>query len=245
MLGIIIQLIISWILLHFIEKKDLSALGLIPTKERIDHFATGLLLPVFYYSILFFALAYLGKNPYKINPDFRLNNLGASVIYLTKSVLFENLIFTGALLYIFIKRLGPTKAILISAISFGIYHWFSWNLFGDPTAMAITFLTTGVAGYVWALAFYRTGSIYLPLALHFGIIFVNMVVFSNDKSFGKQLLFQTFDKNSATPGIFLSIVGMVLYFVGFPLLTYFYVKRIKPPIPPHLIDQNTPQGALI
>lgn len=228
MLGIIIQLIISWALLYFIQKKDLSALGLVPTKQRIDQFATGLLLPVFYYSILLFGLAYLGKNSFKLNPTFTLNDLGRSILYLLKSVAFENLIFTGALLYILIKRLGPNKAILISAIAFGIYHWFSWNLFGDPSAMAITFFTTGVVGYVWALAFYKTGSVYLPFALHFGIDFVNMVVFSTDKNFGRQLLVPTFDNNPSSPGTILSIIGIALYFIGFPLLTYFYIRSIQP-----------------
>jgi membrane protease YdiL (CAAX protease family) len=45
------------------------------------------------------------------------------------SVLYEELIFRGVVLYILIKRIGEVKAILISCIAFGIYHWFSYGLF--------------------------------------------------------------------------------------------------------------------
>jgi len=228
MIGIIIQLIISWGLLYFIQKKDLSVLGLMPTRQRIDHFATGILLPVLYYTILFFGLAFLGNNPFKLNDAFTLNDLGRSILYLLRSVAFECLIFTGALLYILIKRVGTKKAVLLSAIAFGVYHWFSWNLFGNASAMAITFFTTGIAGYLWAMAFYKTGSVYLPFALHFGIDFVNMAIFSNDKNFGKQLLVPTFENNLSTPGIFVSTIGIALYFVGFPLVTWFYLMKIQP-----------------
>ncbi len=106
--------------------------------------------------------------------------------YVFKSVLFEELLFRGALLYILIKRIGPAKAVLISAIAFGIYHWFTIG-FGKPTQMAYIFLVMGLAGYAFAKAFGKTGTILLPFALHFGFNVAIMILFSQNSGIGPQL----------------------------------------------------------
>ncbi|GAB3296161.1 CPBP family intramembrane glutamic endopeptidase [Hymenobacter humi] len=227
MAGILVQLLISWVLLRAFEKQDLSALGLAPTNARVKDFVIGLLMPVVYFTVLFSALSYLGHNPYHANPNYTSKEFFVGVWYLLKSVAFENLIFTGAILYILIKRLGTTKAALASAVAFGVYHWFSWNLFSQPTAMAVTFFTTGVAGFVWALAFAKTASVYLPFSLHFGVDFVFSILFSQDKSLGPQLLIKTYEADPTSPGTAVSILMMALYFLGFPVLTCLYLKTRK------------------
>ncbi len=95
-----------------------------------------------------------------------------------RSVLTEELLFRGALLYILIQRLGEKKAILISAIAFGIYHWFSFGIIGNLVPMIVVFLGTGLMGYVWGLAFAKTRSILLPLGLHLGWNFTLNSMFS-------------------------------------------------------------------
>ena len=156
-----------------------------------------------------------------------MSNFFEAIWYLFKAVCFETLLFNGALLYILIKRVGATKATLGSAIAFGIYHWFSWQLFGQPVAMAVTFFTTGLAGYLWALAYEKTKSLYLPFALHFGVDFVFSIVFSKDKSIGQQLFVQAYSIDPYNPGPVISIVMMLLYFLGLPTLTFLYLKKLK------------------
>jgi membrane protease YdiL (CAAX protease family) len=233
MLGIVVQLIVSWLLLYFFEKENLSVLGFAPTKQRLIDFAIGTALPVVYFSIVFLAISYFADNPYKLNPDYTSGKFFSSLLYILKSVVFENLIFTGALLYILIKRIGATRATIVSGVAFGIYHWFSWNLFGQPFPMAVVFLSTGVVGYLWALAFYNTGSVYLPFALHLGVNFVTMILFSKDKSLGMQLLINSFEKDPSVPGGVISLILALLYFLGFPLLSYFYIRTRKRRITRH------------
>lgn len=67
MLGILIQLLLSWLLLRFIERRNLEALGLLPTRRRLKDLAIGLLLPILYLSVLFLTLAWAGKNPWQFN----------------------------------------------------------------------------------------------------------------------------------------------------------------------------------
>jgi uncharacterized protein len=239
MIGILIQLLISWILLRLIEKKNLTAIGLGISSRRLKYIGAGLLFPILYYSILFIALSYAGKNPYHFNHNYKLANFLKAIFYLFKSVAFETLIFNGALLYILIKRVGPVKAMLISAVSFGIYHWFSWNLFGQPQAMILAFLTTGLMGYLWAFAFDKTNSIYLPFALHYGTDFAFMILFSKDKGMGRQLLVQTYPTDPHSPGTLISIILLIFYFIGFQTLLFFYLRSIK-----HQNQNNIPNAAL-
>lgn len=227
MLGIIVQLVISWLLLWLFEKKNLSVLGLKPTTNRVKHFITGLLLPVTYFVLLFLLLANLGKNPYHLNEHYTWNNFIQSAFYLFKSVAFETLIFNGALLYILAKRIGPNKSILITAIAFGIYHWFSWNLFGNAAAMAMVFFSTGVMGYFWSMAYVRTGTIWLPFALHYGVNFALNILLSKDKGMGDQLFVQTYKTDPYSSGVVITVLAMFFFYAGFPLLMWWYLRRIK------------------
>lgn len=227
MIGILVELLISWILLRLIQKQNLTAIGIELSSQRLKYIGIGLLLPILYYSILFMVLSYVGKNPYYLNNNYALANFLEATWYVFKSVSFETLIFQGALLYLLIKHFGTTKAILISAILFGIYHWFSWNLFGQLSAMIITFLTTGIMGYVWALAFDKSKSIYLPFALHLGSNFTSMVLFSKDKNIGQQLFIQTYTADPYSPRTIISILLLLCYYIGFPILLFLYLKKIQ------------------
>ena len=139
------------------------------------------------------------------------------------SVLFEELIFRGALLYIAIKLIGITKACILSAVCFGIYHWFSYGAFGNPVQMLFIFLMTGFWGYMFAMAFARTRSLYLPIGLHFGWNLVSTVVFSNGP-LGNQLILKY-------NGLFLTIIPSLIVFAlqvfPLPVITFWYLRRYK------------------
>jgi len=226
MIGLIVELLLSWMLLKLVEKKSLEAMGWKPNRQRIIQFTLGLLIPIAYVILLQWSLAFLTKNPYRVNPNYTVTDFFEAAAYVFRSVAYENLIFTGALLYILARRVGPQWAILISGVAFGIYHWFSWELWGQPGQMVIVFLMTGIAGYIWALAFIRTRSIYLPFALHYGIDFASMVLFSQDKSIGRQLLIHTFDKDPVAPGGVIALVMITIYYTGFPLVSWLYVRGL-------------------
>jgi hypothetical protein len=225
MIGILVELLISWLLLKYIQKQNLWALGLKPNRQRLLEFLAGILWPVVFVSIFQYTLSLLVHNPYQLNPNYNLKAFWNGGGYVFRSVVFEDLIFRGALLYILIKRIGVQKALLISAVAFGIYHWFSWGAFGNPVQMLMIFIMTAAAGYVFALAFEKTGSMYLPFALHFGVDFANMVLFSQDKGMGKQLLITTLSKDLVSPGPVISIIVLILHFIGFQLFTWLLLKN--------------------
>jgi membrane protease YdiL (CAAX protease family) len=221
MIGILAELIISWLLLWFIEKKHLSVLGLKPTKSRIINLSAGLLLAAFSCTIYQVMTTAFANNSWSLNKQLTLQTILVSSWWTLKSVLFEELIFRGALLYIAIERLGIRKACILSAVCFGIYHWFSYNAFGNPVQMIIIFFMTAIFGLVLAFAFAKTTSLYLPVGLHFGWNLFNIVVFSNGP-LGQQIFIKT--NENQLQGI-LSLFVFLFQIFALPLLTYLYFKK--------------------
>lgn len=227
MLGIIVQLIISWILLKLIEKKDLSVLGLTPNGQRLKHFGAGFLIAALFVAAYWIAVSLITRNSYKLNPGYSLRDFFIATWYVVKSVAFEELIFRGAVLYILIHRLGATKALLISAACFGIYHWFSYGILGQPVMMIFIFFITGIMGYMYALAFQKIKSLYLPFAIHFGYNFTTMIIFSGNKAIGMQLLTKTIEGDAQYNNYATWILMAAISAIGFPLVTYLFLRTIN------------------
>ncbi len=178
MIGIIVQLAISWLIIWLYEKGNLSFMGLMPTKKRLLNFILFFLVTATCASSGFLLRMLVAKQSWSLNSDLSFNLVLNGIWFTIKSVLFEELIFRGVLLYILIRKLGAKKAIVISAIAFGIYHWFSHELWGNPAQMAIEFFITGAMGLVLAYGYAKTFSLYVPISIHLGWNLVQMVVFS-------------------------------------------------------------------
>ncbi|MCA6362080.1 MAG: CPBP family intramembrane metalloprotease [Bacteroidetes bacterium] len=187
MIGIVIQLLLSWLLLWLIEKKSLSVLGFYPTGKRLRLFFLFLFITAAFSASEYLFRMWLAGQRWALNNEGSSAQLISGLWWNLKSVLFEELIFRGALFYILIKRIGIPYSLIISSSAFGIYHWFSHEVFGDPGQMLVTFIITGIMGLVYAYAYTKTFSLLVPIAIHFGWNMIKSVVFS-DTVIGKQLL---------------------------------------------------------
>jgi membrane protease YdiL (CAAX protease family) len=226
MLGIIVQLVISYFLLKYFVKQDIEALGLKPNQLRIIQLFLGILWALTYYCLYEFLLGTIVHNPYKINPSYTLVDFMNSVVYLLRTVGYEELMFRGAIFYILIEKIGAQKAVVISACTFGIYHWFTWQVFGNPVQMILVFLTTASGGFLFAMAYRRTGSMYLQFGLHFGCDLATMVIFSKNKTIGLQWLVKSFASDPIVPPAIISVPVLIIHFIGFQLLTYWMLRKI-------------------
>lgn len=222
--GIIVELIISWLLLWFISKKHLSVLGFTPTKTRFLDLLFGFLAAAICCVIYYMSFTVFTNNNWTINEAFTGLKMAISSRWTIISVLYEELIFRGALLYIAIQKVGTKKACILSAISFGVYHWFSMGVFGNPMQMIIIFFMTGIWGFMFAMAFAKTKSLYLPIGLHFGWNLISSVVFSQGP-LGNQLLINT---GGEKIGEFLSLIIFIfLQVLAVPLITFWYLNRFS------------------
>lgn len=213
MLGILVALIISWIILYISEKKNILALGFLPLKLRLIQFVTGFLIAGILCFLVQYLELWLKKSTWILNEDITRHIILKSFWWDVKSVFTEELIFRGALLFVLIKKIGDQKSILISAVLFGVYHWFSYGAFGNIQVMFFVFVITGFMGYAFAFAAAKTKSIMLPFGIHLGWNFVQNTLFS---------------KGPLGQLVFISEGGNQL--IGWVSLCNFFVSSILVPI---------------
>ncbi|MEQ6169094.1 type II CAAX endopeptidase family protein [Ekhidna sp. MALMAid0563] len=220
MIGIVIEVALSWVVLRFLARKNLKVLGLTPTKKSLAEFGLGLLVASTM-CLLYYQLTAIASGSYwTLNESYSFNAFIQSFWYVTKSVLFEEFIFRGAILYVLISRIGAKKACWISAISFGVYHWFSYGIIGNLQPMIFVFLLTATWGLMFAYAYAKTESMLLPIALHFGWNAVNLIVFSQG-NIGDQLLVGVGGK--PLDGM-VSLAMFILQWLGLPVIVFLYLK---------------------
>ncbi|WP_439880075.1 CPBP family intramembrane glutamic endopeptidase [Pontibacter sp. MBLB2868] len=219
MIGILLELAISWILLRIIENESILALGFLPILKRFRQFLNGFLVTCILCISLQLLESTLKSSEWIINSDANTNLILSSFFWDLKSVVTEELLFRGALLYILIKRIGSSKAILLSAMAFGIYHWFSFGIFGNIVPMVVVFIGTGLMGYAWGLTFSKTNSIAMPIGFHLGWNFTFNTIFSKGP-LGEGLLILSNDKVISS---WFSLLGLLVV----PLLLLVFVKFLN------------------
>jgi membrane protease YdiL (CAAX protease family) len=220
MLGLIVELIISWLLLWIFYKKSLLVLGIVPTRSRLFNLFFGILIAAVCCAVYYLSFTFFTTNKWTLNNEFTGQKLLASSWWTLNSVLYEELIFRGALLYILIKKLGVKTACITSAICFGVYHWFTSGAWGNPLQMTFVFVMTGIWGAMFAMAFARTKSLYLPIGLHFGWNFISTVIFSQGPLENQLFIISGGQKLGGA----LSAVVFIFQLFAVPVITYWYLK---------------------
>ena len=220
MIGILVAITISWLLLFLIEKKNILALGFLPIVKRLQQFLIGFIITGILCVLVQYLESYLKSSEWVLNKNISGGIIFESFWWDVKSVLTEELIFRAALLYILIQKLGSRKSILISAIAFGIYHWFSYGVLGNVMAMILVFIGTGLMGYAWAWAFSKTKSIMLPFGLHLGWNFVYNTIFSKGPLGDLILIAQGGTELADWTSLLNFVSGLVIV----PILVMIYVK---------------------
>ena len=168
MLQIIGLLAISWLIVWLFNRSNLSILGLTPNKERLKLVLILFTVTAICCSITYLMKIYFAKEQYTLNHKLTANLIFAGVWETLRSVLTEELLCRGVLLYILIKKVGTKWAIVISSVVFGLLHWLNNGLFGNIIQMSIIFAFTFGMGLLVAYSYAKTFSILIPTAIHFG-----------------------------------------------------------------------------
>lgn len=190
MLGLLVAFLISWFLLRKVFSEPLSVLGIAPNRRRAQELLIGMLFMAAVGVINFLGQAAAKEISYQFNPEYGIGRFLGASFWVLKAVVLEELVFRGAALYLLIKYLGAIRGCLISSALFGVYHWFSYEVFGERwILMAYVFLITGAGGWMFSYAYAKTRSLYAPTGLHLGWNMVTAVVFS-EGPVGDQLLIQ-------------------------------------------------------
>ena len=172
-----ILLLVTWVLLR-LEGKRLSAVGVDQPSRRFAEFGVGFAVLGLAAAIQQLGLSAATSDPFVRNADVRPALLLENARFVVNSVLYEELLFRGYLLYQAVRWLGPTRAVWLHAAVFGVYHWFSYGAFGNPVLMVYLLIMTGAFGLMWARAFVATGSVAAPIGLHLGWNAISYIIFS-------------------------------------------------------------------
>lgn len=226
MLGTVVAVLLSWALLRWLTGESFNVLGLTPNQQRLKEFTLGLLFMAAFAVVNFLLQAHFKDISYALNPDYGVLKFLGGSLWVFNAVLFEELVFRGCLLYLLIKYIGVFKACLLSAIVFGVYHWFSYDLLGSRLIlMFYVFLVTGAGGWMFAYAFAKTQSLYAPVGLHLGWNLVTAMVFSAGP-IGHQLLIPDGEKAYATE--WLTLLFFALHTLVVPgLVTWYLFRRYR------------------
>lgn len=226
MIGLAVVFLISWLILCRVKGESILVLGLTPNKQRGKEFLIGFVYMATIAVINFLWQADFKQISYELNPSYSLSDFFHGSFWIFRAVLFEELVFRGVLLYLLINYIGLVKACLVSSIIFGVYHWFSYEVFGARfILMAYVFLVTGAGGWLFAFAYAKTKSLYAPLGLHLGWNIVTAVVFSSGP-LGNQLLLQHGEaiQTSDWPTLIFFILQAV---VAPGIASWFLIRRYK------------------
>lgn len=230
MLGILIILLISGGLLFWLERDSFDAIKHHSLWTQLGQFLAGFVFFFLFHLMMQGLDTIVQSIEWKRNPDLAYFMVLNSFWYHLKSAITEDLIFRGALLYILIKRLGLQTGLIISAAAFGVYHWFSYGVWGSLVPMIYVFIVTASMGYVWAWVFARTRSIMLGLGLHLGWNFLG-ALFSSGPN-GKLLFIE-----QARVGLeewinlwYLLATGIAVPLITILLLSYFWPRQKLIPI---------------
>lgn len=230
MIGISVVILLTWLLLRYFVKQPIAILGVAPTRQRFKEFFAGLVFMAAVGVINFVWQAYFKDITYQVNHNYGFLDLISGSFWIFRSVLFEELLFRGLILYLMIRHFGIIWACILSSIIFGIYHWFSYELFGSRLVLMIyIFLVTGAGGWMFAFAFAKTKSLYAPIGLHLGWNLVSAIIFSSGP-LGDQWLIVEQGNNAQTNGWVSLLFFSLQTFVAPGIVTWYLQTRYKPAI---------------
>lgn len=187
-------LLFFWPLLRWLRVRSLRDLGLEKNQHALRDAGAGLAIA----AIPLFALAalLLGLGVYSLRPSVSLAEIGGRIVSAVIVPFIEEPLFRGLILGALLRTGTPIIATLITSAFFSILHFLkapeqtstvvSWtsgfvsvaNSFGqfaDPLLILAGFTTLFLLGWILADARIRTRSLWLPIGLHGGWIFVSVV----------------------------------------------------------------------
>jgi uncharacterized protein len=181
MIELLALIALSWVIALILRSGSLvSMLGLNASKKILLVALLLFLITAVCCLSGYFFRTVLANEQFVSNGDLRLATFGKGLWETVRSVVFEELLCRGVLLYILIRKFGSGPAIIISATMFGLLHLLTIADWTNALQIALTFAFPFLLGLVLACAFARSGSIYVPFSIHLGWNIIQNFVFPDN-----------------------------------------------------------------
>jgi membrane protease YdiL (CAAX protease family) len=164
-LPAVFLLLVTWICM-LLRGQPLSGVGLrLDAKwlrQVLSGIAFGAALMLAVTALIFLA----GGVRFELDPTRGLAGLAYGVWFFAWAAVLEELLFRGFVFQRLIDGIGAPAALLSMAALFAIAHWSNPGMEGRALVWAT--IDTGLGAILLGLAYLRTGSLALPIGIHFG-----------------------------------------------------------------------------
>jgi membrane protease YdiL (CAAX protease family) len=113
-------------------------------------------------ALIFFA----GGVRFDLDPARALSSLAVGAWLFLWVAVLEELLFRGFVFQRLIDGIGATAALLVMGVLFAAAHWGNPGM--DSSTIAVATVDTVLGAVLLGLAYLRTGSLALPIGIHFG-----------------------------------------------------------------------------
>ena len=199
-------------------------MGLTPTIDRLKYFSILFIASAILSATAFLLRMYFAKEDYTLTQSLTVTSILLEIWHQFRTVLTEELVCRGALLYILIKKIGPKNVVIISSILFAVLHWINAGVWGNLTQMIIVFTFTFTMGLLLAYAYARTFSLLIPFAIHYGWNITQNYIFPESPT-GNHIFTVAAAPPSVTISYFAFITMLLLPKISVLTVDYLIVKR--------------------
>jgi len=148
---------------RFFDRRSVASIGLGFHRRWAKEFGLGLLMGALFITaiaLVQIAAGALRLEPSGVAPGVLISQFFLYLLFFTGVSLTEELIFRGYPLQALAEGIGKIPAAILLSAPFGIVHYF------NEGGTGVGALSTGFAGLLLALAYFRTRSLWLPVGMH-------------------------------------------------------------------------------
>jgi membrane protease YdiL (CAAX protease family) len=165
LITLIAALLAGWVLLKFVEKKPLAALGFGITPRTRREIGAGLAIPMAALLAVTLLLIVFGALRYRDDAgglrEWLAGNIGFLLV-LAVPAAAEEALFRGYPFQKLVQMIGPVAATVLASAGFAIAHRH------NPGVNAFALVNIFLAGLMLSIAYLRTGSLWFATAVHLG-----------------------------------------------------------------------------
>jgi hypothetical protein len=163
----------TYIMMKFIEKKRFSDIGLWIKKKTLNHILLGTGIGLAMITMVVTPNIFLKYYTYSTRELNQITSALFNTFVICILVAFaEEMLFRGYPFQRLIDGVGPVAATLIFSLMFSLLH------LGNPNINYMALLNIALAGVWLSVAYIRTGSLWLPISLHFSWNFFQGYLYS-------------------------------------------------------------------
>jgi membrane protease YdiL (CAAX protease family) len=164
-LPVVFLLLVTWICMR-LRRQPLSGVGLRLDATWLRHTLWGIAFGAAEMLAVAALILLTGGVRFELDPTRGLAALASGIWFFTWVAVLEELLFRGFVFQRLVDGIGAPTALLLTSVLFTIAHWSNPGMEGSTMAWAT--VDNGLGAILLGLAYLRTGSLALPIGIHFG-----------------------------------------------------------------------------